>query len=71
MTSASQVRWAMRGEECLGTRKARFQRRAAVNHQFRWPVASGDGELPLLEAGESAILGPKLPESGECRMMSI
>jgi hypothetical protein len=44
---------------------ARFQRRAAVNHQFRWP------ELPLLEAGESAILGPKLPESGECRMMSI
>ena len=45
-----------------------FQRRAAVNHQLRWPFARGDGELPLLKAGKSAILGPKPPESGECRI---
>jgi hypothetical protein len=45
-----------------------FQRRAAVNHQLRWPFARGDGELPLLKAGKSAILGPKPPESGECRL---
>ena len=30
-----------------------FQRRAAVNHQLRWPFARGDGELPLLKAGKS------------------
>ena len=24
-----------------------FQRRAAVNHQRRWPFARGDGDLPL------------------------
>ena len=41
-----------------------FQHRAAVNHQLRWPFARGDGELPLLKAGKSAILGPKPPESG-------
>ena len=45
-----------------------FQRRAAVNHQLRWPFARGDGELPLLKAGKSAILAPKPPESGECRV---
>jgi hypothetical protein len=46
-----------------------FQHRAAVNHQLRWPFARGDGELPLLEAGKSAILDPKLPEPGECRII--
>ena len=46
-----------------------FQRRAAVNHQLRWPFARGDGELQLLKAGKSAILGPKPPESGECRLI--
>jgi len=45
-----------------------FQRRAAVNHQLRWPFARGDGELPLLKAGKNAILDPKPPESGECRL---
>jgi hypothetical protein len=45
-----------------------FQRRAAVNHQLRWPFVRGDGELPLLKAGKSTILGPKPPESGECRL---
>jgi hypothetical protein len=47
-----------------------FQRRAAVNHQLRWPFARGDGELPLLKADKSAILGPKTPESGECRLIN-
>ena len=45
-----------------------FQRRAAVDHQLRWPFARGDGELPLLKAGKSTILGPKPPQSGECRI---
>jgi hypothetical protein len=44
-----------------------FQRRAAVNHQLRWPFARGDGELQLLKAGKRTILGPKPAESGECR----
>ena len=48
-----------------------FQRRAAVNHQLRWPFARGDGELPLLKAGKSTILGPKPPESGECRLKAF
>jgi hypothetical protein len=69
MTSASQVHRAMRGEVCLGTKQSgAFQHRAAVNHQLRWPFARGDGELPLLKAGKNAILDPKPPESGECRI---
>ena len=48
-----------------------FQRRAAVNHQLRWPFARGDGELPLLKAGKSAILDPKPPESGKCRLRNF
>ena len=36
-----------------------FQRRAAVNHQLRWPSAHGAGELPLLKAGKNAILDAK------------
>ena len=48
-----------------------FQRRAAVNHQLRWPFARGDGELPLLKAGKSTILGLKPPEFGECRLKRV
>ena len=48
-----------------------FQRRAAVNHQLRWPFARGDGELPLLKASKSAILGSKPPESGGCQFKLV
>ena len=48
-----------------------FQRRAAANHQLQWPFARGGGELPLLKAGKSAILGPKPPESGEWGYTSL
>ena len=59
----------MRGKVRLGTSKAaRFSVGAAVNHQLPWPLACGDRELSLPKAGESVILGPKLPESGECRI---
>ena len=47
-----------------------FQRRAAGSNQLRWPFARGIGELPLLKAGKSTILGLKPPESGECRFMA-
>ena len=36
-----------------------FQRRAAVNHQLRWPFARGDGDLPLPKPVRSAILASK------------
>jgi hypothetical protein len=36
-----------------------FQRRAAVNHQLRWPFARGDGDLPLPKLVRSAILASK------------
>jgi hypothetical protein len=55
----------MRGEVCLGTpwykQSGAFQRRAAVNHQLRWPFARGDGDLPLLKPVRSAILALKRP----------
>jgi hypothetical protein len=55
----------MRGEVCLGTpwykQSGAFQRRAAVNHQLRWPFARGDGDLPLLKPVRSAILASKRP----------
>ena len=45
-----------------------FQRRADVNHQLRLPFARGDGELPLVKARKSAILGPEPSEFGQCRL---
>ena len=38
-----------------------FQRRAAVNHQLRWPFARGDGDLPLPKPVRNAILASKWP----------
>jgi hypothetical protein len=38
-----------------------FQRRAAVNHQLRWPFARGDGDLPLPKSVRNAILASKWP----------
>ena len=38
-----------------------FQRRAAVNHQLRWPFARGDGDLPLPKPVRNAILASKRP----------
>jgi hypothetical protein len=38
-----------------------FDRRAAVNHQLRWPFARGGGDLPLPEPVRSAILASKRP----------
>ena len=38
-----------------------FQRRAAVNHQLRWPFARGDGDLPLPKPVRDAILASKRP----------
>ena len=54
-------RQAMRREVCPGTRKAAFQRRAAVNHQLRCPFARGDGDFPLPKPVRSAILVSKRP----------
>ena len=38
-----------------------FERRAAVNHQLRWPFARRGGDLPLPEPVRSAILASKRP----------
>ena len=43
--------------------KRRVSASGRLNHQLRWPFARGDGELPLLKTGKTAILGPK-PGSG-------
>jgi hypothetical protein len=67
MTSAlGQVRLAMRER---GMRRhehsGAFQRWGAVNRRLRSPVASGDGDLPLLRALKGVMLAP---EFGECRI---
>jgi hypothetical protein len=38
-----------------------FQRRAAVNHQLRWPFARGDVDLPMPKPVRSAIPASKRP----------
>jgi hypothetical protein len=40
---------------------AAFQRRAAINHQLRWPFARGHVDLLLSKTVRSAILGSKRP----------
>jgi hypothetical protein len=35
------------------------------------PFARGNGDLPLLKASKGAILAPKAPESGECRIRKV
>jgi len=41
---------------------------AAVSHRLRSPSAREQGDFPLPEPVNGAILAPKLTESGECRM---
>jgi hypothetical protein len=61
MTSASQVHGAMRERYAWYKQSGAFQRRAAVNHQIRWPFARGDGDLPLPKPVRNAILASKPP----------
>jgi hypothetical protein len=47
-------------EVCLNAdKRGALKRSAAASHRLRSPFAGDDGELPLLEAFEGAILVPK------------
>ena len=47
----------------IARRRSAFQRRAAVNHQLRWPIAHDDGNLPLPKPVRSPMLASKQPGS--------
>src|SRR5262249_34952244 len=51
----------MRAEVCLGTSKPAFLRRAAADHQLRWPVLARDNGLPLPQAVQRRDPGFKWP----------